>query len=250
MRVLLLSLGLVLAGCGGEEATSEPAAEAEPAPAPEAAPAAPAPKPEAPPAPEVLAVPEGANPALIDPSKATETAPAEYKVKFETNEGSFVVHVHRDWAPNGADRFYNLVKIGFFDEAVFFRAVKDFMVQFGLSPYPEASAVWRPARIKDDETKEKNQRGRMTFATSGPNSRTTQVFINYKDNSFLDSRGFAPFGEIVEGMDIVEKLHTGYGDGPPRGKGPNQGRIQMEGNAYLKKDFADLDYIVKATLVE
>ncbi len=249
MRVLMLSLGLVLAGCGGEEAAApEPPPKAEPAPK-EVEPAKPAPKP-APAKPEILQVPEGANPALTDPSKATETAPSEYKVKFETNEGAFVVHVHREWAPLGADRFYNLVKMGFFDDVVFFRAVQNFMVQFGLSPYPEVSKVWRPARIKDDETKEKNTRGRITFATSGPNSRTTQVFINFKDNSFLDSRGFAPFGEIVEGMDVVDKLHTGYGDGPPSGKGPNQGRIQMEGNAYLKRDFPELDFVVKATLVD
>ncbi|MFT4628678.1 MAG: peptidyl-prolyl cis-trans isomerase A (cyclophilin A) [Myxococcota bacterium] len=249
MRVLLLTVGLVLSGCGGEPAAPpEPAPKADPAPAPKPETAKPAPKVE-PAAPDVLTLPEGADPALTDPSKATATAPAEFKVRFTTNEGDFVVHVHRDWAPNGADRFYNLVQMGFFTDVVFFRAVDDFMVQFGLSPYPEVSAVWRPARIKDDDTKQKNLRGRVTFATSGPNSRTTQMFINFKDNSFLDSRGFAPFGEIVDdGMTIVDKLHTGYGDSPPRGKGPNQGRIQMEGNAYLKRDFPDLDHIVKAVI--
>ena len=249
MRVLLLSIGLVLSGCGGgeEAAPPEPApAKAEPKPEP---PAKPEPKPE-PAKPEVLKVPEGASPLLTNPKDATAEAPAKYKVKFTTNEGDFVVEVNRDWAPNGADRFYNLVKMGFFDEVVFFRAVENFMVQFGISPYPEVSAAWRPARIKDDPPKEANTRGRLTFATSGPNSRTTQLFINYKDNSFLDKQGFSPIGEVVEGMDIVEKLYKGYGDGPPRGKGPNQGRMQMEGNAYLKKDFPELDFIKTARVVE
>src|SRR5262249_27727555 len=135
------------------------------------------------PEPSVPSLPEGSNPALLDPSLANEAAPAEYKVKFETSKGNFVVAVHRDWAPLGADRFYNLVKIGFFDQAKFFRVVEGFMVQFGMSPNPAVMQRWSNANIQDDPVKEGNKPGRITFATSGPNSRSTQVFINYGDNS-------------------------------------------------------------------
>jgi peptidyl-prolyl cis-trans isomerase A (cyclophilin A) len=242
MRNLLI---LVLAACTGTT-ESEPVA-------PKPAPAAPAEAPvaKAPPAaPEVWKVPEGANPALTNPSLATEQAPAEYKVRFETTKGPIVVLVHRDWAPNGADRFYNLVKVGFYDQAKFFRAIKDFMVQFGISPYPEAAAAWKDATIKDDPVKESNKRGRVTFATAGPNTRTTQLFINLKDNGNLDGMGFAPFGEVVEGMEVVDQLFMGYGEGAPSGRGPAQGRIQAQGNAYLEDKFPKLDGIVGATLVQ
>ena len=185
---------------------------------------------------------------LADPAALTEKAPASFKVKFDTSKGAFVIQVNRDWAPNGADRFYNLVKNGFYDDTRFFRVISGFMVQFGINGDPKLSPVWRVARIPDDQVKQSNKRGNITFATSGPNSRTTQVFINFKDNAGLDGQGFAPFGQVVSGMDVVDKLHAGYGEGAPNGRGPEQGRIQGEGNAYLKKDFPQLDYIKKASI--
>jgi peptidyl-prolyl cis-trans isomerase A (cyclophilin A) len=190
------------------------------------------------------------NAALLDPSKATETAPDTYKVKFTTTKGDFVVEVHRDWAPQGADRFYNLVKAGFYDDIAFFRAIKGFMVQFGIHGNPEVSKAWKNAKIPDDEVKESNKRGYMTFATAGPNTRTTQVFINFGNNAQLDGMGFAPFGEVVEGMDVVDNLHTGYGEGAPRGMGPNQGQMERRGNEYLKSSYPKLDYVKTATIVE
>jgi peptidyl-prolyl cis-trans isomerase A (cyclophilin A) len=185
---------------------------------------------------------------LSDPTSLTEKAPAVYKAKFDTSKGSFVIEVHRDWAPNGADRFYNLVKNGFFDDARFFRVISGFMVQFGISGDPKVSAVWQDANIKDDPTKQSNQRGFVTFATAGPNTRTTQVFINFADNAALDAQGFAPFGQVISGMDVVDALYSGYGEGAPSGAGPAQGRVQSQGNAYLAKDFPKLDLIRKATI--
>jgi peptidyl-prolyl cis-trans isomerase A (cyclophilin A) len=186
---------------------------------------------------------------LNDPSKLTETAPATYRAKFATTQGDFVIEVHRDWAPNGADRFYNLVKNGFYDDTAFFRVVDGFMVQFGISGDPALNQAWREARIPDDAVKQQNTRGMVTFATSGPNSRTTQVFINFTDgNTNLDAMGFAPFGKVVSGMEIVDKLYKDYGEGAPRGAGPNQMLIQSKGNAYLKSDFPKLDYTKKATI--
>lgn len=195
-------------------------------------------------------LPADANPAMKDPSLAKETAPDSYKVKFETTKGDFVVSVTKAWAPVGADRFYNLVKIGFYDNVAFFRNIKGFMVQFGLSGYPEVNSAWRAARIDDDPNTQSNGRGKITFATSGPNSRTTQVFINHGDNANLDGMGFAPFGEVESGMEIVDALYNGYGEGAPRGRGPNQGLIQSEGNAYLKATFPNLDYVKKASILQ
>jgi len=185
---------------------------------------------------------------LGNPAALSEKAPAVYKARFDTSKGAFVVEVHRDWAPNGADRFYNLVKNGFFDNARFFRVISGFMVQFGINGDPKLSAVWREARIKDDPVKKSNARGAITFATAGPDTRTTQVFINYADNSRLDGQGFAPFGTVTSGMDVVDKLYNGYGEGAPSGQGPAQDRIQREGNAYLTSQFSKLDYIKKATI--
>jgi peptidyl-prolyl cis-trans isomerase A (cyclophilin A) len=187
--------------------------------------------------------------ALKNPAVLKDTAPATYKVTFDTSAGTFVVEVHRDWAPNGADRFYNLVKNGFYDNCRFFRVIPNFMVQFGINGDPAVSAVWRNARIPVDQVKETNKRGFITYAMGGtPDTRTTQVFINFQNNSSLDGQGFAPFGEVVSGMAVVDKIYSGYGEGAPRGKGPDQGRIQTEGNAYLTKDFSNLDYIKKATI--
>ena len=188
--------------------------------------------------------------SLLNPAGLKEQAPATYKVNFDTSAGSFVIQVNRDWAPHGADRFYNLVKNGFYDDARFFRAIAGFMVQFGINGDPKVSAVWQKAQIPVDPVKQSNKRGFITYAMgASPSTRTTQVFINFRDNSNLDKMGFAPFGEVVApGMDVVDKINTSYGEGAPRGKGPEQGRIQAEGNAYLMKSFPKLDYIKSATI--
>ncbi|HVA47614.1 MAG TPA: peptidylprolyl isomerase [Pirellulales bacterium] len=190
------------------------------------------------------------NPALRDPSLATDRAPDRFRARFSTTQGDFVIEVTRDWAPQGADRFYNLVKIGYFDDAAFFRNIENFMVQFGINGDPAVNKKWKKSNIKDDPVKESNQRGYVTFAQgSALNSRSTQVFINFRDNGRLDGMRFAPFGRVVEGMDVVESLYKGYGEGAPNGRGPEQGRIQEEGNAYLKQDFPRLDYINSAKIV-
>jgi peptidyl-prolyl cis-trans isomerase A (cyclophilin A) len=186
---------------------------------------------------------------LSNPASLNEKAPATYKVKFDTSKGSFVVEVHRDWAPNGADRFYNLVKNGFYNDARFFRVISGFIVQFGINGNPQISKVWRDANIKDDPVKASNKRGMITFATAGPDTRTTQVFVNFGDNAGLDDQGFAPFGQVISGMEVVDALYAEYGEGAPQGGGPDQGLVQSQGNAYLKKDFPKLDYIKTATIV-
>ena len=193
---------------------------------------------------------QGASRALLSPAALNEQAPPVYKVKFDTSKGTFVVEVHRDWAPIGADRFYNLVKNGFYDDDRFFRVVQGFMVQFGINGNPQVSAQWENADIKDDPVKQSNKPGFITFATRGPNSRTTQVFINYNDNGRLDAMGFAPFGQVTQGLEVVQALYGGYGEGAPRGAGPSQPKIQAEGNAYLTSQFPKLDYIRKATITK
>jgi peptidyl-prolyl cis-trans isomerase A (cyclophilin A) len=185
---------------------------------------------------------------LSNPTTLREQAPATYKARFDTTKGVFVIQVNRAWAPNGADRFYNLVKNGFYDNIRFFRVISGFMVQFGINGDPKLSAQWREARIPDDRVSQSNKRGFITFATAGPNTRTTQVFINFADNAGLDSQGFSPFGQVVQGMDVVDRLNAEYGEGAPRGRGPDQGRLQQEGNAYLQKDFPRMDFIKKATI--
>jgi cyclophilin family peptidyl-prolyl cis-trans isomerase len=185
------------------------------------------------------------NPALLH-----EKAPATFKAQFDTSQGPFVIEVTRDWAPIGADRFYNLVKNGFFDEIRFFRVIPGFMAQFGINGNPAVQSAWRSQNITDDPVKQSNKRGFVTFAKTGaPHSRSTQVFINFQDNTNLDSQGFAPFGRVATGMNVVDKLYAEYGEGGPRGRGPDQGRIQEEGNVYLTKDFPKLDFIRKATIV-
>ncbi len=194
------------------------------------------------------AMPTLAQSKLGNPAALNEQAPPAYKAKFDTSKGLFVIEVQRAWSPNGADRFYNLVKNGFFDNVRFFRVVSGFMVQFGISGDPKVAAPWRDASIQDDRVTQSNKRGFITFATRGPNTRTTQVFINFADNSNLDSMGFSPFGRVISGMNIVDALFAEYGEGPPRGRGPDQGRIQQEGNAYLTKDFPRMDFVKKATI--
>jgi len=187
-------------------------------------------------------------PSLLDPSSLNARAPATFSARFKTTKGSFVVKVKRSWAPKGADRFYNLVKNGFYDDCRFFRVVPNFMVQFGINGDPATMARWRDAPINDDPVTQSNKRGYITFATAGPNTRTTQVFINFVDNGNLDSMGFAPFGRVVSGIEVVDALNAEYGEGAPRGRGPDQGRLQREGNAYLAKEFPRMDFVKKATI--
>jgi len=197
----------------------------------------------------VLAGCQGSQPELMEPTTATETAPDLYKVRFESTRGPFTVEVHRDWAPMGADRFYNLVRIGYFEDVAIFRVIKGFVVQFGISGDPDVNAKWKDAAIPDEPVRAQNRRGFITYAMGGPNSRTTQLFINLADNVRLDRMGFAPFGEVVEGMTVVDSFYGGYGEGAPQGQGPSQDRIYAEGNSYLRESFPKLDYIVKAEIV-
>jgi peptidyl-prolyl cis-trans isomerase A (cyclophilin A) len=189
--------------------------------------------------------------AAQDKDKASkpEDIPTTFQVKFETSKGDVLVEVHRDWSPHGAARFYDAVKTGFYNDCRFFRVVPGFMVQWGINGDPKVQDKWRDANIPDDrptgENRKSNKRGFITYAKSGrPNSRTTQLFINYGNNSRLDADGFTPFGEVIEGMDVVDKINAKHGERP------NQGAIQEQGNAYLNKQFSDLDYIKKATIVE
>ncbi len=186
---------------------------------------------------------------FADPSKLTEKAPDTFKAQFDTTKGKFTIEVTRSLSPNGADRFYNLVKSGYFKDIAFFRVIPGFMCQFGIHGDPKVSAAWREAAITDEPVKAGNSRGAITFAKGGPNTRTTQLFINFGDNSRLDGMGFPSFGKVTEGMDVVDKINGEYGEGAPNGRGPRQDRIQMEGNAYLKKDFPNLDYIKSAAIV-
>lgn len=186
---------------------------------------------------------------LTNPAKASEKAPEKFKVKFKTTKGDFIVEAVREWAPKGTDRFYNLVKAGFFTDIAFFRVLDGFVAQFGIHGNPEISAIWRNQNIEDDPVKESNVKGTISFATAGPDTRTTQFFINYGDNSRLDDMGFSPFAKVVEGMDVVEKLYSGYGEGAPNGRGPNQAQIQRSGNEYLKAQFPKLDYIISASVI-
>jgi len=196
----------------------------------------------------LVAAPAFAQSMLENPAGLREQAPATYKARFDTTKGVFVVEVTRAWAPRGADRFYNLVKNGFYDNTRFFRVISGFMVQFGINGDPNIMARWRTAQISDDPVTQSNTKGMVTFAMAGPNTRTSQVFINFADNSRLDQSGFAPFGRVVSGMNVVEAINAEYGEGAPNGRGPNQSRIQSEGNAYLSKDFPRMDYIKKATI--
>jgi peptidyl-prolyl cis-trans isomerase A (cyclophilin A) len=187
----------------------------------------------------------------LDPSLATAQAPEVFLVDFTTTQGDFVLEAHRSWAPYGADRFYNLVKLGFFDDTRFFRAIPDFMVQFGIAGDPEVAAKWRDAIITDDPVTQSNLRGFMSFAQTGqPNSRTTQVFICFTNHPSLDASGFSPFAKVTRGMDVVDNLYKGYGEGAPHGQGPDQTRVQTEGNAYLDRDFPKLDRILGTRFVE
>jgi peptidyl-prolyl cis-trans isomerase A (cyclophilin A) len=182
---------------------------------------------------------------LSDPSKLTETAPAVFRARFDTSKGPFVIEARREWAPIGVDRFYNLVKNGFYDGTRFFRVRPGFMAQFGLNGNSEIQSVWQRAFLRDEPVTQKNLRGFVTFTTEGrPQSRFTQIFINYDDNSRLDADGFAPFGQVITGMEVVDKLYA-----PPDDAQPDQRRILRDGNEYLAKEFPQLDFVKTATIV-
>ncbi len=199
--------------------------------------------------PAKTARPAAAQPSLLNPASLKAKAPEVWKAKFTTTKGDVVIEVTRAWAPLGVDRFYNLVKNHYYDGATFFRVLPGFVAQFGISARPAVSKVWTNAKIPDDPVTQSNLRGSLTFATAGPNTRTTQIFINLADNTRLDSMGFAPFAKIVEGMEVVEQFYTGYGEGAPRGNGPDQGRLTDEGKAYIDKNFPLLDSIKIAVIV-
>ena len=183
---------------------------------------------------------------LMDPTAAhlNQTAPDKFRAQFKTSSGVFVVEITRAWSPVGADRFYSLVKSGYFDQQRFFRVMPDFIVQWGMHANPEVTAKWENAKIEDDPRKETNRRGTITYATSGPNTRTTQLFVNLADNGRLDDQGFTPIGEVVEGMSVVDAINPEYGEKP------SQQKIGQRGNNYLKKIFPNLTYIETAQIVE
>ncbi|HSW28498.1 MAG TPA: peptidylprolyl isomerase [Longimicrobiales bacterium] len=222
---LLVAASLVGA-CGGGEPQEQAAPQ-------EAAQAAPAVDPASP---------------LFTPATLTESAPETYRVRFETSAGAIVVQVNKAWAPNGADRFYNLVKNGYYDDTRFYRVVEGFMAQFGLKGINAIDQAWRDASFPDDPFTQSNKRGTITFAHAGPNTRTTQVFFNFKDNTHLDESGFTPFGEVVEGLDIMDKIYAGYGELPPAGKGPDYAKAWVQGNAYLDENFPEMTKVLSATL--
>jgi peptidyl-prolyl cis-trans isomerase A (cyclophilin A) len=247
---LCLALSMISFGCKKEE----PVAETKPIEQPKPATPAPAevkPEPAAQPAPATTPAPAAASRptydrALLRPAGLKAQAPEKYQVKFVTTRGEFTVTVTRSWAPIGADRFYNLVKHHYFDNASFFRVVPGFVVQFGLSAYPPVSAAWTNAKLQDDPVTQSNKRGYLTFATAGPNTRTTQVFISLKDNAGLDRQGFAPFGVVeAPGMKVVDMFYDQYGDA----NGPDQGQIEAQGKPYLDKGWPKLDSIKSAALV-
>jgi len=241
-RCYCMAIALCLGALACEERVDEPTSRAVPsapasAPAPSETPLAES----APPAPSAAPI----NPALLNPDEAKAKAPAKFKVKFATTKGDFVVEIIRAWAPLGADRFYNLVKLGFFTDIGFFRVVPNFVVQFGIHGNPKVSKAWKQASIKDDKKgKHSNKKGTLTFAKSGPDTRTTQVFINYKDNSRLDEMGFPPIGKVIEGMEVVEAINQEYREKP------EQAMIEHSGNSYLRDIFTRLDYIKSATLMK
>jgi peptidyl-prolyl cis-trans isomerase A (cyclophilin A) len=179
-------------------------------------------------------------------------APSQFKVLIQTTKGNVMIDVTRDWSPRGADRFYTLVKDGYFDGVKFFRVIRSprpFMAQFGINGDPKVTAKWAEANIPDDPVTQSNTRGMVSFATSGPNTRSTQLFINYGDNSRLNANGFSPFAKVSSGMEFIDQLYADYGEGQPNGPGPDQERIEKEGNSYLEREFPNLDSIKTARIV-
>jgi peptidyl-prolyl cis-trans isomerase A (cyclophilin A) len=185
------------------------------------------------------------------PAAATATnepPPDVFQLNLDTSKGPVAIEVRRDWAPRGADHFYALVKTGFYDGNRFFRVVRSFVVQFGISGDPQLNRLWAGANLPDDPVKQSNLKGTLSYAHLGPNNRSTQLFINLKDNKELDKQGFAPIGKVISGMDVVERLYSSYGEMAPRGQGPDPSQIEVQGNAYLEDHFARLDYINKAVI--
>ncbi|MBK6689905.1 MAG: peptidylprolyl isomerase [Deltaproteobacteria bacterium] len=223
--VLFGVLGLGLGACKAEEQPKSPAGAANPG------------------------APSDAALALLDPAKANQTAPERFTIKLETTKGEVLIDVDRNLAPLGADRIYNLVKLGYYDDVAFFRVIGGFMAQVGIHGTPSVNAKWRDARIQDDPVKASNTPGMVSFATGGPNTRTTQFFINFGDNSRLDGMGFSPIGKVRD-MTVMNQIYSGYGEGAPGGRGPSQGLIQSRGNEYLRAEFPELDYIKKATIAQ
>jgi peptidyl-prolyl cis-trans isomerase A (cyclophilin A) len=257
MRVLLALSILFGLGCsGGSEPAFRPRREGDRVEREEPSEAAPAAEPSRPPpaAPAAVVEPEvagreGVDPALLDPGRWTERAPDTFAVELTTSEGPVIIDVTRAWAPNGADRFYNMVRSGLLDDVAFFRVVEGFMAQGGIPGTPALARAWNSANIPDDPRVQSNLPGMVSFAaTRLPNSRSVQFFINLVDNSRLDGMGFAPFGRVRD-MTAVGRLYAGYGDGAPMGRGPDQARIVREGNAYLRAEFPDLDYIERARIL-
>lgn len=233
-RLTALALVVLVAAC---EKAQPPKDDAKAPPAPPAPPA------------EVVAPPSA---ALLtpDPKKVGAVGPDSFAVHVVTTKGAFDLKVHRSWSPKGADRLYYLVSNGFYDGVRFYRVIDGFMAQFGAAADTAVARVWRDRRVADDPVKKHNTRGMLTFATAGPNTRTTQLFINYRDNSSLDASGFSPVGEVTNGMGVVDSLYNGYGEGAPSGRGPDQTQIGREGNAYLVREFPRLDHIVTAHVTE
>src|SRR3981189_1915989 len=250
--VTVVAMGTLFFGCKAKEQTAEapppeqPKAEATAAPKAET-PAAAAAQPEATASAPAPAPRSGYDRALLRAALLKDKAPDTFQVKFTTTRGDFVVTVHRAWAPIGADRFYNLVKHHFYDNASFFRVVPGFIVQFGISAYPPVAAAWDQANIQDEPVTQSNKRGYLTYAkTSMPNTRSTQIFINLKDNAGLDRQGFSPFGVVdAQGMKVVDMLYDQYGDSA----GPDQDQIAKQGKPYIDKGWPKLDSIKSATLV-
>ena len=226
--IFMISGALALAACQTDKANAKPS-EAKPA--------------------KAAAKKAAAKMDLMKPETLSAKAPEKFTVKLETTKGDILIDVTRAWAPNGADRFFNLVKAGYYNATAFFRVIPGFMAQIGIHGKPEVAAKWRVSTIKDDAVKESNSRGTVTFATAGPNSRTTQIFFNFGNNARLDGMGFAPFGKVRD-MKTVDALNGEYGEGQPRGRGPAQGKLQMEGNSYLKASYPRLDYIKSASVVK
>lgn len=185
---------------------------------------------------------------LIPKPDADLISPEHYTAVLSSTKGDFLIEIHRSWAPIGSDRFYTLVQKGFFTEIPFFRVIRGFMTQFGIHSAPLVNQNWRSKPIDDDPTNQSNQRGTISFATAGPNTRTTQLFINTANNDNLDAMGFTPIGSVVHrpsspGMEVVDRIFSGYGEGHPSGRGPSQDLLQNLGTDFLKEHYPHLDYI-------
>lgn len=249
VSLLVLAATLAVSGCKKQDAspagkTAEQAASEASAP-PAATEGDPA-------APKEASSPDAETEAAAPEAASEPAAPAwedSFAVKLETTKGDIVIDVNRDWSPLGAERFHELVSSGFYNDVAFFRVMENFMAQTGVSGNPSLNRKWGKKKIKDEPPKTSNTRGTVSFAKAGPNSRTTQFFINLVDNSQLDAMLFAPFGKVRD-MTAADALFAGYGDGPPQGKGPNQQKLKAQGNKYLKKKFPKLDYITSATILD